>query len=474
MANMFAATQLPFITDYIALLARTVKTHSGHELSHAQQRWLGFCLVGILLTNAVNWKAFERAGLGKYKLAALSWVFRRSKIPWDYLFQASVSLILSQHGITHGVLVGDDSNRKRAKRTKKIHKAHKVFENKTSGYFNGQVVVFLLLVTQKVTIPVGFRFYVPDPKQVAWEKEDERLKKQGVEKLLRPAALSADPKYPSKADLLLEMIKDFRKHHPQITVKAILADAFFGTKTFMNESSMLCENVQVISQLRSNQIVLFRNREWSLTDYFNAYPGVPQRIGIRGGKVIEALVSSARLYVRAHGEKRFVIAIKYPNEEEYRFLVAKDMGWRTVDIIQTYTLRWLVEVFFEDWKLYEGWANMAKQPGEEGSSRSLILSLLLDHALILHPEQTARLEQNLSACTVGSLRRFCQGEALLEFVRDLLSAENVAERLAQLAEQVKTWFPLAPSGKHMSGRDLGRQEPTPALKYRAEYACAGR
>ena len=47
----------------------------------------------------------------------------------------------------------------------------------------------------------------------------------------------------------------------------------------------------------------------------------------------------------------------------------------------TYTLRWLVEVFFEDWKLYEGWAGMAKQPDEEGSFRGVILSLLLDHAL---------------------------------------------------------------------------------------------
>jgi len=471
---MFAATQLPFIKDYIKLLAQVIKTHSGGELSRIQQRWLEFCLMGILLTNAVNWKAFERAGLGKYKLAAISWIFRRSKIPWNDLFQASVSLVLSQHGISHGILVGDDTDRKRAKRTKKIHKNHKVFEKKTCGYFNGQIIVFLLLVTQKVTIPVGFRFYIPDPKQSAWEKEDERLKKQGVEKSLRPVAPAADPKYPSKAELVLEMIQEFRKHHPQITVKAILADAFFGTKTFLNEASMLCENAQVISQLRSNQIVMFRNREWSLTDYFNAYPGVLQRVVIRGGEVIEVLVGSARLYVRAHGEKRFVIAIKYPNEKEYRFLVAKDMGWRTIDIVQTYTLRWLVEVFFEDWKLYEGWAIMAKQPGEEGSSRGLILSLLLDHALILHPEQTARLEQNLSACTVGSLRRFCQGEALLEFVRDLLTAENVAERLAQLAEQVKTWFPLAPSGKHMSGRDLGRQEPTPTLKYRGEYACAGR
>ncbi|KOR27729.1 hypothetical protein TI04_12690, partial [Achromatium sp. WMS2] len=59
---------------------------------------------------------------------------------------------------------------------------------------------------------------------------------------------------------------------------------------------------------------------------------------------------------------------------------------------------------FEDWKLYEGWGQMAKQWDEDGSTRSLILSLLLDHALLLHPEQLARLENNLPMCTVGSLR----------------------------------------------------------------------
>ena len=204
-----------------------------------------------------------------------------------------------------------------------------------------------------------------------------------------------------------------------------------------------------------------------MTEYFQAYPGVPQRIKVRGGEETEVIVSSARLHVCSHGKKRFVIALKYPGETEYRYLVATELSWRTLDIVQTYTLRWLIEVFFEDWKLYEGWGQMAKQPDEEGSSRSLILSLLLDHALLLHPEQTARLENKLPACTVGSLRRFCQGEALLALIQSILSAENVAERLKQLTEQVKNWFTLEPSSKHMNGRDLGRQEATFSLRYRA-------
>jgi hypothetical protein len=51
---------------------------------------------------------------------------------------------------------------------------------------NEQTVVLLLLVTQSVTIPVGFAFYMPDPALTAWTKEDKRLKKQGMTKK-RPA-----------------------------------------------------------------------------------------------------------------------------------------------------------------------------------------------------------------------------------------------------------------------------------------------
>ena len=58
-----------------------------------------------------------------------------------------------------------------------------------------------------------------------------------------------------------------------------------------------------------------------------------------------------------------------------------------------------IEVFFEDWKLYEGWGQLAPQWDEEGSSRGLTLSLLLDHALLLHPQPRARIENNLPACT---------------------------------------------------------------------------
>ena len=145
-----------FVTD---LDAAMVRLKPNAKLTQLQRVWLGFCLTGMLLTNSVCWAKFERASLGDYKIAALSWMFREAKVAWNHLLFASVILVLERHGITEGVLALDESDRTRSKRTKRIHKAHKQKHKASGGYVNGQTIVLLLLVTQSVTFPVGFAFY---------------------------------------------------------------------------------------------------------------------------------------------------------------------------------------------------------------------------------------------------------------------------------------------------------------------------
>ena len=105
-----------------------------------------------------------------------------------------------------------------------------------------------------MTIPVGFRFYRPDPAMVAWRKEDKRLKKAKVRKAERPVRPGRDPPaYPSKEECVLSMIGEFRRHHPEVKVKAVLADALYGNQPFMDAASSLCGDAQAVSQLRGNQ-----------------------------------------------------------------------------------------------------------------------------------------------------------------------------------------------------------------------------
>ena len=282
----------------------------------------------------------------------------------------------------------------------------------------------------------------------------------------RPVQSVRDSLHPTKTQLALRLLQAFKDAHGDIKIKAVLADALYGEVGFMDTASRIFDINQVISQLSENQIIEYKGKKRNLKNYFNTInKGVEVTLRVRGGEEVKATVSSARLKVLAHGKKRLVVALKYEDESDYRYLVATDMTWRTMDIIQAYTLRWLVEVFFEDWKLYEGWGREAKQLDEEGSSRGLILSLLLDHCLLLHPEQTARIENKLPAYTVGSLQRKSQMDVLLEFIKTLLEHQNPADKLKELAVLVDDVFQLMPSSKHMIGRDLGRLEPTASLQY---------
>jgi hypothetical protein len=468
---MIFTQPLSFITEFVEELDQGIRKWApNRKLSTIQRYWLSFCLMGILLSNQVCWATLERVGLGGYSQAALSWMFRHSKLLWPLLLHVSIVLILNKYNIKEGELVGDDSDRQRAKITKRIFAASKIFDKKTGGWFNGQTVVLLFLVTGKVSLPVGFRFYQPDPAVTVWKKTDDALKRQGVKKSERPPKPEPNPAYPSKLDLLLALLREFQGYHPDFQVKAILADALYGSAAWMNQAVRLFPTTQVISQLKQTQNVRFRQREMTVAQYFATHPGVTMTLRLRGGQIVPVILGSARLYVSAHQQKRFVVALKYPGEEDYRYLVASEMSWRAVDIASAYTLRWLVEVFIEDWKLHEGWGQLAPQWDAEGSSRGLTLSLLVDHALLLHPQQRARIENHLPACTVGSLQQHARIEALIAVIRGIVDAEDPHQQLDQIITVAKRLFPLRDSAKHMNGRDLGRLEPTPSLKYRAA-AC---
>jgi hypothetical protein len=463
---------LPFVKDFINQLDESISgAQPRHRLSLTQRAWLAFCLMGILITNSICWAKFERASLGSYSRAALSWMFKHANIPWEKLLAASVKLILEKYRITEGILVVDDSDKKRSKSAKKIYQIHKLFDKTSGGYINGQEFIVLLLVTAQVTIPVGFAFYQPDPVYSKWEKSDKKLKKKKIPKKDRPAAPPKNDKYPTKLEIALSLLEDFRHCHPIFKVKVILADALYGTANFMDQASAKFGGIQVISQIRCNQNIRYRGNKKSVKTFFSHYTTVSQNLSIRGGAQRQVKVGSARLYVNAHQKKRFVIALKYEGESEFRYLVASNLSWRTQDIVQAYTYRWLVEVFFEDWKLYEGWGQLAKQPYYEGSSRSLILSMLLDHCLLLHPEQRIRLENKQPAVTVGSLQRI-QVDSLLVFIRRLLTIENPTEKLEQLSQTMLEVFQLAPSKKPMNHQELGKLEPSESLKYKDQTAYA--
>ncbi len=61
-------------------------------------------------------------------------------------------------------------------------------------------MVLLLLVSDSITIPVGFAFYMPDPVLSAGRKADKCLIAKGVSKRNRPSEPKRNPNYPTQVE----------------------------------------------------------------------------------------------------------------------------------------------------------------------------------------------------------------------------------------------------------------------------------
>jgi hypothetical protein len=313
---MVISKPLPFVTAFVETIDAVIRDqHPGQGLSALQRTWLAFCVTAILVTNSSCWARFERASLGTYSLAALAWMLRHAKIPWEHLLVASVRSILKAYGITGGTWVIDDTDKKRSKAATTLAHLYKLHDKERGGYVWGQSLVFRVLLTSTITLPMGFAFSQPAPELSAWYKQERRLKQQGVNKPQRPPKPSPKPPYPTKQELALRLLQQCKTQPPALRIPCIVAEALSGTAPFVDGASAIFGGVQVISPLRSNQKVRVYKREQHVANYCATPPGTPQKIRIRGGEEMVALVNSARLYVCAHHTKRFLIALKYEGED---------------------------------------------------------------------------------------------------------------------------------------------------------------
>ena len=444
-----------FISEYVKSLNEQLELlNAESKLSTSQVCWLGFVLSAIIISNTICWAVFERISNKKHKSTKLMGMFRRAKLPWDKLIIASIHLILKRYELTDGVLLLDDSDKDRSKNVSKIHAAHKVKHKATNGYSITQNIMFLVLVTNKVTIPLGFAFYEPDPKWIEWSAKEKKLKKQKIPKIDRP--IEPEKTHKSKREIAVNLVEEFASNFPNFKIRAVCADCFFGNKQFADGIKTVC-NTQIISQIRSNQIVYMKGKPLHVDTLFQRYEGVPELINCRGVDK-NVIMYGMRIKVKAYGHKLFVIALKYEGEDDYRFITATDLSWRAIDIVGAYTLRWLVEVFIQDWKGHMGFDRLAIQQGDDGSRRSLILSLLTDHSLFFHKDQSALIDAKLQAGTVGSLINLIKAEAFLDSVKEIVYSPNPKEEYERIFNDLKDVYELRKSKKHMANLDMSQFE----------------
>src|SRR4030095_9378934 len=238
--SMIMGNPASFVSAFIDAVDDAIRAHQPHHGMSAMQRaWLAFCVTAVIVTNSICWARFERASLGTYPLAALSWMFRHSKIPWDDLLVTSVRVILHHYGITSGTLLIDDTDNPRSKAAHTLAHLYKLRDKESGGYLWGQSLVFLVLVTPKISIPVGFTFYQPAPELSAWYRQEKALKKHGGSQQQRPPKPPPHPLYPTKQQLALRLLERFKGQHPGIRVHCIVADALYGTAPFVDGGSAL-------------------------------------------------------------------------------------------------------------------------------------------------------------------------------------------------------------------------------------------
>ena len=128
----------------------------------------------------------------------------------------------------------------------------------------------------------------------------------------------------------------------------------------------------------------------------------------------------------------------------------------------------------QDWKSHAGWRQLTKQPGTEGARHGVRLRLLVDHGLFLHPHQHAPLKNNLPASTVGSRRANVQVDGLVHMIEEVVASDDPQSQLHRCTRALDEVCTFGRATKHLSQHPLGRLEPTPSLKYRAEKVMRNR
>jgi Bacterial extracellular solute-binding proteins, family 5 Middle len=233
---MVIAPPLPLVTAFIDCLDVAIQKQSpGQRLSSMQRLWLAFCLTAILVSNSACWARFERPSLGTYALAALSWMLRHAKIPWALLLVASRRVLLYRYGIMRGSLGIEDTEKKRSKSAKQIAYLHQLCDKERGGCILSQNLVFLLCVTAKVTLLLGFAFYRPAPEPTAWYKQEQTRKRQDIPSKHRPPTPPPNPQSPTKPDLALRLLQQCKAPPTALTVHFHFKELFldfpiiFGT-----------------------------------------------------------------------------------------------------------------------------------------------------------------------------------------------------------------------------------------------------
>lgn len=392
-------------------------------------------------------------------------MLRRSKIPMEKLFWGGIKLSFKLFKIKEVVVACDDSERERSKNCRFLPFVRKTICKATGGWVQAQNLVFIILVTNRVSIPVWYCFHRPS----RLTKQQQKICKKNPSRVKE-----FDKKYRKKNELariglyiVSRMLKKLEKEIGiKVNVKCVTGDNGFASSQIQQTVSKYFD-CQYISKANPKQKVKFRGKKKSLESFFSARASVKQTVAIRGNN-IELEYKAARVFVDSFRRKVHVVALRYRDDKSWQYIFGTDLTWTSETLIKAYGLRWIVEVFFEDWKKHDGWGVGALQRSVEGARQGVLLSLLTDLFLLYHQRTDTSLHEHHrnELYSAGTVTRHLQNQAIHEAIENVLDDDDPRQRLEEVKEQMFAVVDRRISSKHLQHLDFHQFQSSPSLKAR--------
>lgn len=91
------------------------------------------------------------------------------------------------------------------------------------------------------------------------------------------------------------------------------------------------------------------------------------------------------------------------------------------------------------------------------------MSLLVDHSLFFHEDQSSLIDAKLQEGTIGSLTNRIKVEAFLDSVKELIYSDNRKAAYEKMSNDLMGIYELRSSKKHMTNLDMSQYEGKPQL-----------
>ena len=402
---------------------------------------------------------------------ALRMMFRRKGGQIKELFEGGVILLFDKFGVKSLVLAIDDTSRDRSKSCKIIPYVQKLKCKVTGGWRQAQSIVFISVVTDKISIPIWFSFHeAPD----LTKEEKKRCKKNP--KLIK----KIDKEYKTKVDLAesgLEKVSNFLKkiEHSigrKIEVKCITGDYGYASSQIQGAVSKYFD-CPYLSKLCSTQNVTWRSYngsalgpKQSVEKAFSKIDSKFVTVNIRGHSH-EIELKQNNFFVLSHKKQQRIIAFRYRGDKKWIYIYSTDLGWSEQTILKGYGFRWITEVIFHDLKQFDGWGKGALQRDKKGAARGLYLSMLIDLFYLYY--QTNYMSKNTDGTpdclrTTESVINHLHCSAFRAAGEDIIQQENPKEYLQSIYQNMLDMFEFRPSKKHYCNWGIEQLKSSPELQ----------